>query len=112
MIRVEELLAALKKEEKKQCDLVKTILAIVGVLVVIAGVAFAVYKFICKKHGCCDCDCDCDGECDCDCDCDGSCDCDDDNCIEIELVSPEEPTEEAAEEAEATVELVPEEAEN
>lgn len=82
MTKMNELLATMKKDEK-QCCKMKTIFAIVGAVVVIAGIAFAVYKFLTKRKEaeCC--------ECGCDCDCDGECTCESDNCIEIELTDPE-----------------------
>ena len=84
MTKMNELLATIKKDEK-QCCKMKTIFAIVGAVVVIAGIAFAVYKFLTryKEEECCDCGCDCDCDCDCECTCDS------DNCIEIELTDSE-----------------------
>ncbi len=91
MMKMNELLTKLKKaEEEKSCNKMKTVLAIIGVIVVIAAIAFAVYKFITKckmDKECCECDCACE---------------EDDNCIEIEFVSPKE--QDAAEEEAASAE--------
>ena len=50
---MEEVLTMVKKaeakvKEEKCCKTIKTVLKVIGVLVVVAAVAFAVYKFITK----------------------------------------------------------------
>lgn len=54
MTKCNELLCALKDAEvqakdKKCCKMITTIMAVVGIVVVVAGVAFAVYKFITRN---------------------------------------------------------------
>ena len=44
MSKVDELIAALKKEEKKKTNILVWILAIVGAIAAIAGIAYAVYR--------------------------------------------------------------------
>lgn len=45
-IKIEELLAALrKKEEEKQKNTVLWVLAVIGAVAAVAGIAFAVYRF-------------------------------------------------------------------
>lgn len=89
-----------KMKDEKCCKVIKTVLTIIGVLVVIAGVAFAVYKFMtkCKKGAC---------ECDCDCECDDIFE-DEESCIELEFACP---TEEEAVPAEAEEALTEEKTE-
>ena len=79
-----------RKEEPKVND-GKIIAITASVVLAVAGIAFAVVKYLEKKkydeylEELCDCDCDCDcdccdDECDCDCDC---CDCEED-VVEVE----------------------------
>lgn len=89
-----------RKEEPK-VNYGKIVAITASVVLAVAGIAFAVVKYLEKKKYdeyleelCdfdCDCDCDCcDDDCDCDCDC---CDCDedaDDEAVEVD-------TEESAE---------------
>ena len=76
-----------RKEEPK-VNYGKIIAIVAGVVIALAGVAFAVVKYLEKKkydeylEELCDCDCDCD--CDC---CDEECDCD---CCEEEAEEVEE----------------------
>ena len=75
----------LKKLDEKCCNTMKVIMAVIGVIVVVAAIAFAVYKFITR----------CKSEEDC-------CDCADlfeeeESCIELEFACPKE-DEEAPEE--------------
>ena len=46
MSKVDELIAALKKEEKKKTNILVWVLAIVGAIAAIAGIAYAVYRFL------------------------------------------------------------------
>ncbi|MBE6668918.1 MAG: hypothetical protein E7601_01805 [Ruminococcaceae bacterium] len=80
-----------RKEEPK-VNYGKIIAITASVVLAIAGIAFAVVKYLEKKkydeylEELCDCDCDCDCDCcddDCDCDC---CDCEeeDDDVVEVE----------------------------
>ena len=80
-----------RKEEPK-VNYGKIIAITASVVLAIAGIAFAVVKYLEKKKydeyldELCDCDCDCDCDCcddDCDCDC---CDCEeeDDDVVEVE----------------------------
>lgn len=96
MTKMNELISKMKKaEEEKSCNKMKTVLAIIGVIVVVAAIAFAVYKFItrCKKD-------------------EEICECEDffeeeDSCIELEFVSPEAENKASAEDitvAEAHIE--------
>lgn len=84
-----------RKEEPK-VNYGKIIAITASVVLAIAGIAFAVVKYLEKKkydeylEELCDCDCDCDcdccdDDCDCDCDCD-CCDCEeeDDDVVEVE----------------------------
>lgn len=87
-----------RKEEPK-VNYGKIVAITASVVLAVAGIAFAVVKYLEKKkydeylEELCDCDCDCDCDCcddDCDCDC---CDCDedaDDEAVEVD-------TEESAE---------------
>ena len=51
MNRVEELLAALnKKEEEKQKNTLLWVLAIIGAVAAVAGIAFAVYRFLAQNY--------------------------------------------------------------
>lgn len=87
-----------RKEEPK-VNYGKIVAITASVVLAVAGIAFAVVKYLEKKkydeylEELCDCDCDCDccdDDCDCDCDC---CDCDedaDDEAVEVD-------TEESAE---------------
>ncbi len=51
MNRVEELLAALnKKEEEKQKNTLLWVLAIIGAVAAVAGIAFAVYRFLAPNY--------------------------------------------------------------
>ena len=79
-----------RKEEPK-VNYGKIIAITASVVLAVAGIAFAVVKYLEKKkydeylEELCDCDCDCDcdccdDECDCDCDC---CDCEED-VVEVE----------------------------
>lgn len=89
-----------RKEEPK-VNYGKIVAITASVVLAVAGIAFAVVKYLEKKkydeylEELCDCDCDCDCDCcddDCDCDCD-CCDCDedaDDEAVEVD-------TEESAE---------------
>lgn len=89
-----------RKEEPK-VNYGKIVAITASVVLAVAGIAFAVVKYLEKKkydeylEELCDCDCDCDCDCcdeDCDCDCD-CCDCEeeaDDEAVEVD-------TEEAAE---------------
>ena len=89
-----------RKEEPK-VNYGKIVAIVVGVVIALAGVAFAVVKYLEKKkydeslEEICDCDCDCDCDCcdeeDCDCDC---C-CEEAEAEEAEVVEVE--TEEVAE---------------
>ena len=45
MSKVDELIAALKKEEKKKTNILVWVLAIVGAIAAIAGIAYAVYRY-------------------------------------------------------------------
>ena len=67
--------------------LIKTVFAVVGILVVVAAIAFAVYKFITK--------CKCEEE---EFVCDDTFE-DEESCIELEFVCPSEEDEEAPAEA-------------
>ena len=79
-----------RKEEPK-VNYGKIIAITASVVLAIAGIAFAVVKYLEKKkydeylEELCDCDCDCDCDCcddDCDCDC---CDCEEeDDVVEVE----------------------------
>lgn len=83
-----------RKEEPK-VNYGKIIAITASVVLAIAGIAFAVVKYLEKKkydeylEELCDCDCDCDcdccdDDCDCDCDCD-CCDCEEeDDVVEVE----------------------------
>lgn len=46
MGKVDELIAALNKEEKKKSNILVWVLAIVGAVAAIAGIAYAVYRFL------------------------------------------------------------------
>ncbi len=99
MTKMDELVTAVKKAEAKAkdekcCKTLSTVLTIIGVLVVVAAVAFAVYKFItrCKEN-----------ECDCDCECEDIFE-DEESCIELEFVCPAEGEVVSAEAEEAAVE--------
>ena len=79
-----------RKEEPK-VNYGKIIAITASVVLAVAGIAFAVVKYLEKKkydeylEELCDCDCDCDCDCcddDCDCDCD-CCDCEED-VVEVE----------------------------
>ena len=85
----------IKKLDEKCCNTMKLIMAVIGVIVVVAAIAFAVYKFItrCKpEEDCCDC-ADLFEE--------------EESCIELEFVCPKEdeaaPEEQAAAEEEPTI---------
>ena len=46
MGKVDELIAALNKEEKKKSNILVWVLAIVGAVAAIVGIAYAVYRFL------------------------------------------------------------------
>ena len=47
--KIEDLLAALKKkEDEKEKNTVLWVLAIIGAVAAVAGIAFAVYRFLCS----------------------------------------------------------------
>lgn len=51
MIKVDELIAALrKKEEEKAQNTVLWVLAIIGAIAAVAGIAFAVYRFLTPEY--------------------------------------------------------------
>ncbi len=83
------------KQEEPKVNYGKIVAICVGVVLALAGIAFAVVKYLEKKkydeylEELCDCDCDCD--CDCcdeeDCDC---CDCCDEDVVEVETTEEAE----------------------
>ncbi len=81
MTKMDELVALVKRAEAKakeeECNkAIKTALAVIGIIVIVAAIAFAVYKFItkCKQE---EAECDCEETFE-----------DEESCIELEFVYP------------------------
>ena len=49
MARLNELLGK-KEEEKKECNVVLCILAVIGVIVAVAGIVYAVYRYLNPRY--------------------------------------------------------------